>query len=168
MSGLKLPLSADFLPPPWHILGISNDTRPDAARLGCRFLPGALAQEKCSESRPDTKDFSLGVRCDRGSALLSSRKLSFPAPPAQSDGTPRKLLDFSKLTALGWRPPIPSKQVIRQIDEWYRESVVGTRQPRTRYSAGEGGVESRRAESSDHRTQPWHNGEVCERVTPPH
>ena len=35
------------------------------------------------------------------------------------DGTPRKLLDVSRLTALGWKPRIPLREGIRQTYEWY-------------------------------------------------
>ena len=38
------------------------------------------------------------------------------------DGTPRKLLDVSKLTALGWRPRIELEAGIRHTYEWYRTS----------------------------------------------
>jgi GDP-L-fucose synthase len=40
------------------------------------------------------------------------------------DGTPRKLLDSTKLHALGWRPRISLREGIRQTYEWYvRERV---------------------------------------------
>lgn len=39
---------------------------------------------------------------------------------SKPDGTPRKLLDVSKLTALGWRPGIDLEMGIRQTHEWYR------------------------------------------------
>jgi GDP-L-fucose synthase len=42
--------------------------------------------------------------------------------PAKPDGTARKLLDVSKLTALGWRPRITLEAGIRQTCEWYRTS----------------------------------------------
>src|SRR5215469_5098134 len=47
--------------------------------------------------------------------------------PSKPDGTPRKLLDISKLTSLGWRPRIPLETGIQQTYEWYRASVAGTR-----------------------------------------
>jgi GDP-L-fucose synthase len=41
------------------------------------------------------------------------------------DGTPRKLLDTTKLTGLGWKPKIPLKEGIRQTYEWYcREKLL--------------------------------------------
>ena len=40
------------------------------------------------------------------------------------DGTPRKLLDVSKLTALGWRPRITLKAGIQQTYDWYRTSCA--------------------------------------------
>jgi GDP-L-fucose synthase len=41
------------------------------------------------------------------------------------DGTPRKLLDSSKLHGLGWRPSIPLREGIRQTYDWYlRERVM--------------------------------------------
>jgi len=39
------------------------------------------------------------------------------------DGTPRKLLDVSRIHALGWRAKIPLRDGIRQTYEWYLEQL---------------------------------------------
>lgn len=39
---------------------------------------------------------------------------------SKPDGTPRKLLDVSRLTALGWRAQIPLEQGIASTYEWYK------------------------------------------------
>jgi GDP-L-fucose synthase len=40
------------------------------------------------------------------------------------DGTPRKLLDISRLKALGWHPRIPLEEGLADAYRWYREPVV--------------------------------------------
>jgi GDP-L-fucose synthase len=42
---------------------------------------------------------------------------------AKPDGTPRKLLDTSKMTKLGWRPGIALEAGIRSTYEWYLRSA---------------------------------------------
>lgn len=44
--------------------------------------------------------------------------------PERPDGTPRKLLDVSKLDALGWRPGIALDQGLRDAYRWYVEHVA--------------------------------------------
>jgi GDP-L-fucose synthase len=57
-------------------------------------------------------------------AGLIARVLGFTGrfvfDPSKPDGAPRKLLDVSKLTALGWRPRIGLAEGIRQTYDWYR------------------------------------------------
>jgi GDP-L-fucose synthase len=48
----------------------------------------------------------------------------FVFDPTKPDGTPRKLLDVSKVTELGWRPGIDLETGIRQTYDWYRTSRV--------------------------------------------
>src|SRR5213592_671844 len=40
------------------------------------------------------------------------------------DGTPRKLLDITKLRALGWQPTIPLREGIAQTYEWFLKNVA--------------------------------------------
>lgn len=40
---------------------------------------------------------------------------------SKPDGTPRKLLDVSKLTAMGWQPLIDLRTGLQQTARWYRE-----------------------------------------------
>ncbi|CAN5591783.1 GDP-L-fucose synthase [soil metagenome] len=42
------------------------------------------------------------------------------------DGTPRKLLDTSRLNALGWRPKIPLRDGIASTYEWFLEHELGS------------------------------------------
>jgi GDP-L-fucose synthase len=44
-------------------------------------------------------------------------RLEFDA--TKPDGTPRKLLDVSRITALGWRPRIPLRSGIEQVYAWF-------------------------------------------------
>jgi GDP-L-fucose synthase len=46
----------------------------------------------------------------------------FVFDPSKPDGTPRMLLDVSKLTTLGWRPRIDLEAGIRHTHDWYRTS----------------------------------------------
>jgi GDP-L-fucose synthase len=43
---------------------------------------------------------------------------------AKPDGTPRKLLDVSRLAKLGWQPKIALKNGIREVYQWYLENQV--------------------------------------------
>ena len=52
-----------------------------------------------------------------GSIVGYSGRLSFDE--SKPDGTPRKLLDVSRLNALGWKPRIPLREGIRSTYEWY-------------------------------------------------
>ncbi len=43
---------------------------------------------------------------------------------SKPDGTPRKLLDVSRLRALGWEPRIGLREGIRDTVQWYRETLA--------------------------------------------
>jgi GDP-L-fucose synthase len=46
---------------------------------------------------------------------------------SKPDGTPRKLLDTTRLTALGWRPKIALKAGIESTYAWFREHAAEAR-----------------------------------------
>jgi GDP-L-fucose synthase len=50
-----------------------------------------------------------------------SGRLEFDA--SRPDGTPRKLLDVSRLRALGWRPRIELENGVRETYAWYADSL---------------------------------------------
>ncbi|MGC4942191.1 GDP-L-fucose synthase family protein [Kribbella sp. DT2] len=45
--------------------------------------------------------------------------------PSKPDGTPRKLLDVSKLAALGWKPGIGLEEGVASVYSWYLDTVRG-------------------------------------------
>lgn len=47
--------------------------------------------------------------------------------PAKPDGTPRKLLDVSRMSTLGWRPHIPLKAGIESTYAWFKEHAAEAR-----------------------------------------
>ena len=46
---------------------------------------------------------------------------------SKPDGTPRKLLDTSRLAALGWQPRIALEEGIERTYRWFQEHVAGAR-----------------------------------------
>ena len=44
--------------------------------------------------------------------------------PTQPDGTPRKVLDVSRLKALGWQPKIKLREGLQQVYRWYCEEYA--------------------------------------------
>ena len=51
-------------------------------------------------------------------------RLSFDT--SKPDGTPRKLLDVSRIEALGWKARIPLERGIAETYGWYLERSVST------------------------------------------
>jgi GDP-L-fucose synthase len=47
--------------------------------------------------------------------------------PSKPDGTPRKLLDTTRLTELGWRPKIPLRVGITQTYAWFKDHAADAR-----------------------------------------
>jgi GDP-L-fucose synthase len=59
------------------------------------------------------------------SAVGYSGRLIFDA--TKPDGTPRKLLDVSRLRELGWQPRISLENGIKSTYEWFREHIADAR-----------------------------------------
>ena len=69
------------------------------------------------------EDVTIGELAELIGDILDYRgRLVFDS--AKPDGTPRKLLDVSRIHALGWRARIPLPEGIRQTYAWYLEHVV--------------------------------------------
>jgi GDP-L-fucose synthase len=45
---------------------------------------------------------------------------------SKPDGTPRKLLDTSRMTTLGWKPRIGLEAGLRSVYDWFRDNVART------------------------------------------
>ena len=52
------------------------------------------------------------------------------------DGAPRKLLDVSRLTAVGWQPRIPLREGLADAYKWYVENVANEYSERDAAPAG--------------------------------
>jgi GDP-L-fucose synthase len=65
--------------------------------------------------------------------------------PSRPDGTPRKLLDGTRLSALGWRPRITLRDGIAKTYAWLLEELVAGRRPRGFNSPG---IDARTADAA--------------------
>jgi GDP-L-fucose synthase len=71
------------------------------------------------------EDLTIGELAERvGEAVGFRGKIVFDA--SKPDGTPRKLLDVSRLTALGWRPKIALSEGLADAYRWYVEQARRT------------------------------------------
>ena len=43
---------------------------------------------------------------------------------SKPDGTPRKLIDVSKLHSLGWKHKIEIEEGVQKLFEWYKSSLI--------------------------------------------
>jgi GDP-L-fucose synthase len=60
-------------------------------------------------------------------AAVSGFQGSLVFDSSKPDGTPRKLLDTSRLTSLGWKPKIALRTGIEQTYAWFKEHVADAR-----------------------------------------
>lgn len=80
----------------------------------------------------DEAPINVGTGTDlsiRELAELVARAVGYPgrivSDPSRPDGTPRKLLDVSRLTALGWTHRIPLEAGLRAVVDWYAAQAAG-------------------------------------------
>ncbi|MGL4446049.1 MAG: NAD-dependent epimerase/dehydratase family protein, partial [Alsobacter sp.] len=59
-------------------------------------------------------------------AEIVGHKAGLVFDATKPDGTPRKLMDTSKLTALGWQPRIPLRDGLASTYDWFRANVAAT------------------------------------------
>ena len=72
------------------------------------------------------EDVTIRELAELISAAVGFRgSLSFD--PSKPDGTPRKLLDVSRMNALGWRPRIPLQAGIENTYSWFKEHAAEAR-----------------------------------------
>jgi GDP-L-fucose synthase len=72
------------------------------------------------------EDVTIRELADMISAVVGFRGgLNFD--PTKPDGTPRKLLDVSRMNALGWRPRIPLDAGIESTYSWFKEHAAEAR-----------------------------------------
>jgi GDP-L-fucose synthase len=86
-----------------HLLEVYSDEAP--INIGC----GA--------------DLSIAALAEKVRAVVGfAGRLRFD--PTRPDGTPRKLLDVSRLSALGWQPRIPLDEGLAATYRWYLEHAA--------------------------------------------
>jgi len=85
-----------------------------------------LLMERYSDERP------INVGCGEDLTILELAELiaqivgfrgRFELDRSRPDGTPRKVLDVSRLNDLGWRPQVDLRNGIRLTWDWYRQKV---------------------------------------------
>ena len=86
------------------------------------------------ENYDDEAPINVGTGEDVTIAELAEtvRDAVYPAArvefdPAMPDGPPRKLLDVSRLHALGWRHQIALAEGLRTTYDWFREKYTMTK-----------------------------------------
>jgi len=84
-----------------------------------------------SEKYDRTQHLNVGTGYDlsiKDLALLIAKATGFTGEilwdHSKPDGTPRKVLDVSRISALGWNPTITLPEGIKKTVDWYRDAVL--------------------------------------------
>jgi GDP-L-fucose synthase len=89
----------------------------------CLFLMNHYDQDEIINVGVGRDQTIRELACLVGEMVGFEGDLGFDA--SKPDGTPLKLLDVSRLTALGWEARTPLREGIRQTYEWYLEHQSG-------------------------------------------
>jgi GDP-L-fucose synthase len=88
----------------------------------CMFL-----MQHYSDERPINvgcgEDLTIRELAELIAAVVGFRG-SFELDRGKPDGTPRKVLDVSRLRALGWRPRVDLRTGIQATYDWYRSNIA--------------------------------------------
>lgn len=113
--------------------------RPRREFLHCDDLADAIVfLLRCGRKElfalfPDQGDPLINIGCGQDVTIaelagMVREVVGFPGRIAwdrdKPDGTPRKLLDISRITSLGWQPRIPLREGIEQTYQLFREEVA--------------------------------------------
>ncbi|MCF8112026.1 MAG: GDP-L-fucose synthase [Desulfobacteraceae bacterium] len=100
----------------------------------CMFVMN-MAEEKYNRvAEPMLSHINVGTGTDLSIAELAemiARVVGFKGKieydTSMPDGTPRKLLDVSKITQIGWKAGIPLEEGLKQTYAWYLENIESSR-----------------------------------------
>ena len=103
----------------------------DDMAAACVFVMGLSKDEYAAQTQPMLSHLNVGSGSDisiREVATLAAETVGYSGPIAfdagKPDGTPRKLMDSTRLNALGWKPAIDLKQGLAQAyADYLRETA---------------------------------------------
>jgi GDP-L-fucose synthase len=110
----------------------------DDAADACVFLMNLTEEQLKPIVTPDETRPIVNIGCGqditvREVAELIAEVVGFEGrlvfDPAKPDGTPRKLLDISRLSALGWKPQTSLREGLRRTYRDFCENIVNSTQP---------------------------------------
>jgi GDP-L-fucose synthase len=104
------------------------DDMADACAFIMNLDPEIATDELLSYPKPCFVNVGTGVDCTiHDLARIIQDTVAFDGnivfDPSKPDGTPRKLLDVSRLAGLGWRASISLTDGIRQTYQWYQQRL---------------------------------------------
>ncbi|MEM6579496.1 MAG: GDP-L-fucose synthase [Pseudomonadota bacterium] len=102
----------------------------DDMAQACLFVMGLEPRTYAAATQPMARHINVGAGADisiRDLAGLVAEITGFQGritcDPSKPDGTPRKLLDASRLSSLGWTPKIALRSGIAATYEWFQASM---------------------------------------------